>query len=243
MKTKPWAVGLAALALLSVSACGGTADENGDAAASESPSASPTEELEVLTEEQAEQALIPETTMGDEFKGIEPTDDDTEVDLGCLNALDELEELDAETEAEIEYVPADDSGFPALEHSVFSYSEPEVISDRIEEVTAALDGCDSVDVTDDEGTRFALDVSFESGATTDGADEQVSLQASGTIATPDQEVPISLYLSAVRVDNHVTAVIYSELSDDVTAGVEQFDSYVTEATARLAAVASGETPE
>ena len=236
MHKNRWAVGLAALALTSLAACGG------DDTSGTTDSESPTEELEVLTAEEAELALIPESAMGETFVGTEPTDDDSETDLGCLSALNEMDDIGAETEAQIEYVPADESGFPALENSVFSYDETEVISNRMEEISTALEGCESVDVTDDDGTSFTLDVNFESGVTTDGADEQVTLEASGTISTPDQEVPISLYMSSVRVDNHVTVVIYSELSDDVEAGSTQFDSYVTAATDRLVAVAAGETP-
>lgn len=241
MHKNRWAVGLAALALTSFTACGGgDADEPAD---SGSTAESEGAELEVLSSEQVEQALIPQAAMGDEFTAVEPTEEEGDADLGCLSALDEMDDIGAEAEAEIEYVPADDSGFPSLENSVYSYSDTERISSRIEEVSTALGGCDSVDVTDDEGTRFQLDVSLESGVVTDGADEQVTLEASGTISAPGQEVPIVLHMSSVRVDNHVTVVVYSDLTEDVAQSGSEFDSYVSAATERLVAVAAGETPE
>lgn len=233
MQKNRWALGLAALALTSLTACGGEETEDTE----------DTEEVEVLSSEEAESALIPESAMGEGFVATEPTEDETNMELGCLSALDEMDDLGAETEAAVEYVPADDSGFPALENSVFSYADPGVISARMEEISTALEGCDSVDVTDDEGTRFTLDVSFDDEVTASAADEQVTLEASGTISAPGQEIPITLHMSSVRVDNHVTVVIYSELSDDQAAASSEFDSYVTTAAERLVAVASGETPE
>lgn len=242
MQKNRWAVGLAALALTSLTACGGSdAEDTSDTTASGSPSEGA--ELEVLSSEEAEQALIPQAAMGEEFTAIEPSEEEGDADLGCLSALDEMGDIGAETEAEVEYVPADDSGFPSLESSVFSYTDTERISTRIEEVSAALDGCDSVDVTDDQGTRFQLDVSLENEVVTEGADEQVTLEASGTISSAEQEVPITLHMSSVRIDNHVTVVVYSDLTEDVTQSASEFDSYVSAATDRLVTVAAGETPE
>lgn len=242
MQKNRWSVGLAAFALTSLAACGGgDSEELSDTTQSESSSEGA--ELEALSSEEAEQALIPQAAMGEEFTAIEPSEEEGDADLGCLSALDEMDDIGAETEAEVEYVPADDSGFPSVESSVFSYTDTERISTRMEEVSTALAGCESVDVTDDEGTRFQLDVSLENEVVTEGADEQVTLEASGTISSPDQEVPITLHMSSVRIDNHVTVVVYSDLTEDVTQSASEFDSYVSAATDRLVAVVAGQTPE
>lgn len=224
------AAALLALALTGLTSCGddGSTGESAD--------------LEVLTEDQAQQALISETQMGDGFTSAEPTEEESDTDLGCLNALDEMDDLGAETEAKIEYTSTDASGLPALENDVFSYTDTERVSDRIADVSTALEGCDSVEATDEDGNSFSLAVSVDTETTSDSADEQVTLQATGTVGSGNKEFPIGLYMTSVRIENHVTVLVYTDMSEDSAASRAQFDDYVTVATDRLSAVVAGETP-
>jgi hypothetical protein len=228
----PLAAGLLALALSTLTACGD--EEPSDDAASA--------ELEVLTDEQAEEALLSEAQMGEGFTAAEPTDSDSDTDLGCLNALDEMDDIGAETEAKVEYSATTRLALPSLENNVFSYSDLDPVTARFEEVTDALEGCTSVDVTDEEGTSFVLDVSVDSETTTEDADQQVTLQATGTITAGGQELPIAMHMTSVRIENHVTVLVHTDATDDTEGSAATFDTYVTAATERLAAVVAGETP-
>ena len=236
MQKNRWAVSLAALALTSVSltACGGDDSDSG----SDSESA----ELEVLTAEQAEQALLSETVMGADFTGAEPEEGSDDGAPGCLAALDDLDDIGSETEAEIEYTSTSEVGLPSVEHSVFSYTETEPITERIEEVSTALDGCESVDETDDEGTEYALDLTVSTDTTSDQADEQITVEAVGTVVAGGQEFPIGVYMSSVRVDNHVSVIVFTDIPEDEAASSETFETYVNAGADRLAAVAAGEEP-
>ncbi len=231
------APGVLALALTGLTACGDDTDASSGAPGGSSA------DLEVLTEDQAQQALLSEAQMGEGFTSAEPAEDDTaQPDMGCLSALDDMDDIGAESEAKIEYTSTSDSGLPSLENDVFSYPDTERISDRIAEVSSALEGCDAVEFTDDDGTSFSLDVSVDTDTTAEDVDEQVTLEATGTVASGKQRFPIGIHLSSVRIDNHVTVVIYTDMPQDQAESSAQFDGYVTAAAARLAAVAAGETP-
>jgi hypothetical protein len=235
----PLAAGLLALALTTLTACGGDAEDSSGTDSSSSASA----ELEVLTDDQAQQALLSEAQMGEGFTAAPPTEDESDSDMGCLNALDEMDDIGAETEAKIEFTAASDLGLPTLENDVFSYTEIDPISARIEEVTTALEDCTKVDVTNEDGTSFVLDVSVDTETTSADADEQVTLEASGTVSSGDQQLPIAIHMTSVRIENHVSVLVFTDVPDDEAESAATFDGYVTAATDRLAAVVAGETPD
>ena len=237
MQKNRWAVGLTVLVLTSLAACGGDTEENGSGSADTESS-----ELEVLSAEEAEQALLPQAVMGEGFTAGEPSEESNEGAPGCLSALDDLDDIGSETKAEVEYTSTSEIGLPTVEHSVFSYTEIEPISARIEEVSTALEGCDSVEETDDEGTTYALDVTLSTDTTTEGAEEEITLEAVGTVSQGDQEFPIGVYMSSVRVENHVSVVAYTDFPEDEAASSEAFSSSVSAAAERLVAVAAGEEP-
>ena len=236
MPKNRWAVGLAALALTSLTACGGSDTEG---SSEESSSA----ELEVLTDEQAEQALLSETAMGADFTAGEPSEDSNDGAPGCLSALDDMDDIGSETKAEVEYTSTSEVGLPSVEHSVFSYTEVEPISARIEEVSTALEGCTTVNDTDEDGTAYLLDVTVDTETTSEGADEQITVAAAGTITSAEgQEIPLGVYMSSVRVENHVSVVVYTDIPDDDAVATAAFESYVDAGASRLAAVAAGDEP-
>ena len=180
--------------------------------------------------------------MGADFTAGEPSEDSSDGAPGCLSALDDLDDIGSETKAEVEYTSTSEMGLPTVEHSVFSYTEVEPVSARIEEVGTALEGCESVEETDDEGTTYALEVSLSTDTTSESADEQITLEAVGTVSRGDQEFPIGVYMSSVRVENHVSVVVYTDFPEDEAASSEAFAAYVTAGADRLAAVAAGEEP-
>jgi hypothetical protein len=181
--------------------------------------------------------------MGAEFTVAEPTEDSDEGAPGCLAALDDMDDIGAETEAEVEYSSTSEVGLPSVEHSVFSYTEVDPISARIEEVSTALEGCTTVEDTGEDGTAYLLDVSVSTETTSEGAEEQITVAAAGTITTAEgQELPIGVYMSSVRVENHVSVVVYTDIPEDEAATSAAFEAYVNAGADRLAAVAAGEEP-
>ncbi len=237
MPKNRWALSLTALALTSLAACGG-----GGSDGSSEETGSESTELEVLTAEQAEQALLSETAMGPDF-ATAASEDSEDGAPGCLAALDDLDDIGSETEAEAQYASTSEVGLPSVEHSVFSYTEIDPISARIEEVSTALEGCTTVNDTDEKGTAYLLDVTVSTETTSEGADEQITVAAAGTITTAEgQEIPLGVYMSSVRVENHVSVVVYTDIPDDEAATTAAFESYVDAGAARLAAVAAGEEP-
>lgn len=237
MQKNTLAAGLLALTLTTLTSCGGAAEDSSSDGSGESA------ELEVLTDEQAEQALLSETVMGETFTASEPAEDsDDDAAPGCLAALDDLDDIGAETEAKIQFTSTSDIGLPELEHDIFSYEDTDPISARIQEVVTALDGCTSVEETGEDGTEYALDVSLSTDTTTDNADEQITLQAVGTIFSAGQELPLGVYMSSVRVENHVSVVVFTDIPEDPEASAASFEDYVNAGADRLAAVAAGEEP-
>ena len=240
MHKKQLAAGLLALTLTTtLAAC---ADDDSGSSDSTEASESSSSELEPLTDEQVQQALLSETVMGPDFTGAEPEEDEDNPAPGCLSALDDLDDIGAETEAEIEYTSTSEIGAPSLEHSVLSYTETEAITERIEEISTALDGCTSVQETGEDGTEYDLAVSLENGVTSEGADEQITLQAIGTVGSEGQEFTLGVYMSSVRVENHVSVIVYSDIVTDEAASESDFETYVNAATERLVTVAAGEEP-
>ncbi len=235
MRIHRWNVTLAALALTTLTACGGGGEDSGE-------STGESEELTVLTDEQAEQALLSETVMGADFTAGEPSESANDGAPGCLAALDDLDDIGAEIEAEVEYTSTSEVGLPSVEHSVYSYTEIDPISERIEEVSTALDGCDTVEETDEDGTEFTLDVTLSTDTTSEVADEQIALTAVGTVTSQGQQLPLGVFMSSVRVDNHVSVIVYTDIPDDEETTQAAFESYVDAAAERLAAVAAGDTP-
>jgi hypothetical protein len=244
---KQLAAGLLALTLTTaLAACADDAEptESSESSESSEPTESGEEstELEPLTDEQVQQALLSETVMGPDFTGAVPEEEEDNPAPGCLAALDDLDDLGAETEAKIEYTSTSEVGAPTLEHSVFSYTETDPITERIEQISTALDGCTSVQETDEEGTEYDLDVAMETEVTAEGADEQITLQAIGTVGAEGQEFALGVYMSSVRVENNVSVVIYSDIPEDEAASASDFEAYVNAATERLVTVAAGEEP-
>jgi hypothetical protein len=153
-----------------------------------------------------------------------------------------MDDIGAETEAEVEYTSTSEVGLPSVEHSVFSYTEVEPISARIEEVGSALEGCTTIEESDEDGTEYLLDVSVSTETTSEGAEEQVTVAATGTITADGQEIPLGVYMSSVRVENHVSVVVYTDIPEDEAVTSAAFESYVDAGAARLAAVAAGDEP-
>lgn len=197
------------------------------------------DDADVLTDAQAADALFTLDNLGEDW--IESTDDDDDdaSGLGCLEGVASGPAVRAKTEQErgFEMVEA---GLPAVVHLVESHSSVATASKGIDRLRNGLEDCQVVESTDDDGTTVRLEVAVDTDKTSDMADEQINLAATGTVNSDGFELPMGLWISVVRIDNHVTLVSYADL--DAESGEGPSDHYARVATERLAAVISGEDP-
>jgi hypothetical protein len=229
--------GAALLAAVVLAAgCGGGDNPSSTAGDAEGPSEVA---QSVLTQEQAEQALLTLENLGDEFRVDAEEGDSGTSDMGCLSALGDVENLDAAVEAEASYEYADEMGTPAIYNSVASFEQTSEVTAAFDEVKVALESCTQVDVTDDDGLRMQLDVDVDDQKTTTDVDDQVNILASGSASADGLELPFSFGVSLARVDNNTTMVGVVGVGEF---GLELLDGYTEIAVDRVVAVAGGQDP-
>ena len=217
-----------ALALV-LTGCGG---DGGSGGADESS--------EPLSQEQADTALLTEGNLGEGFV-VNPDEGDDDSDgLGCLAFIADLgESEDAATTAEIDYEFESELGNPAVISIIESYDDTDGADTAVDNLRGELEGCDSVEYEDEDGTTFSLDVTSDEEQTADGTDAQLNLTASGTIASGEMEFPFTLALSVSQVGQHLTMVGVTDLGSSSSVDV---DAYTQMAVDRVTAVAEGDDP-
>lgn len=223
---------------LSLTACG--ADDDGPSGSE----ASNSDDAVVLTEDQLGQVLLPGSVLGPSFKESESSDDeeDGDDDLGCLTEVfqetdDQDEDKDVPS-AESEWTATTDLELPGLFMAAASMPDVDRANEGIDEFRDAVDGCESVNVTDAEGTTTSLAVSVEDTPYTNLVDEQLTIIAEGSIEA-GLEFPFYLELTIARVDNNVALLGFSDIVADAGNAPQ---TYATALIERLTAVASGEDP-
>ena len=196
-----------------------------------------------LTQAELDRALLTTANLSDEFE-VDPPDDDEdddsdEPDLGCLFAFEDVEDDEDDDEGEIAFSAKPEPGLPGIFHFLAVAGTEDEAQRGIEEISDLLDDCERVDTRDDDGTRWKLDVSLDRSGWAEQADSQVNLTAVGTLGMDTLELPLTIELSVVRVDNGVSITAFFDITDDVGSAHED----VTDAaTARLAAVLGGDEP-
>ena len=218
-----------ALLALGLNACG--ADSSATASDSD-PSR--------LTSDQATAALLSDDNLGDDYVRATDDDQDEKSDLGCLDALEDIDSDDAPVSEEREFEASNDFGLPAVSSGVSSFDKVADASDRFATALDALDGCTSVEVTDEDGATITLEVSVDSEKSSSQAAEQFNIAATGSISAEGMDFDFGLWASAVRIDNHVTFTAYTDLETD--AGAASIEAYTAAAVDRLVAVLDEEAP-
>lgn len=164
---------------------------------------------DVLTKEQAAAVLL---TSEDVPLGFQQGTDADPGDgrLGCLTATDQLEDLDPARTDESSFLLNTAVQGAGVFSAVNSYDSASTITDGFESFRDDLAGCESVDVIQ-AGVHTQLQVEVDDAVGVEGADEQITLDAEGTISSDGTAVPYYVRFSITRVDNNLTLVAAYEL--------------------------------
>ena len=189
-------------------------------------------------------ALLTVDNLSDEFEVDEDDsgDGDGSPDWGCLFDLGPLskdDDNDEDDDIQIQFRASEDPGMPGVIQLVDAAPDLAKAEAAMDDLAEAFDGCEEVDTTDDDGTTWRFDVDFDRTAWARGADEQINLTASGSTTSDEIELPVSISMSVVRIENAVSILMFIDLAEDLVGAPRRLTNA---AAARLQAVVDGEDP-
>lgn len=209
---------------LSLAACGGGDDSDASSdAGSEAPA--------VLSQEEADGALLTTDDLGADFTELGAQDDDGQ-DLGCLTGLTELGEVTADTEAENNFELETDSSLRSVLTAVNSYADAATVTDAVDAFRTSLEGCESVEVTDPEsGSALSLAVTVDDAPGVGETDDQVGFSGTGSVSAPGTSYSYDVSFVVSRIDNALSVVGVVDLG---APGEDVLDELTETAVGRLA---------
>lgn len=213
-----------ALALaLSLAACGGGDD-------TDAPSGAGSDAPVVLSQEEADGALLTADDLGADFTELGAQDDDGQ-DLGCLTGLTDLGDVAADTEAENNFELETDSSLRSVLTAVNSYADTATVTDAVDAFRASLEGCESVEVTDPEsGSALSLAVTVDDAPGVGETDDQVGFTGTGSVSAPGTSYSYDVSFVVSRIDNAISVVGVVDLG---APGEDVLDELTDTAVGRL----------
>lgn len=183
---------------LALTACGGS-DEGDEEPGSGSGA---------LSQEKADGALLTLEDVGEGFvDSTGPDDEDEDSDLGCLSGIEDLDDLEADTTAEVNFDAETESSLRSVLSGVKSFEDEATPTGALEDFRASVAECDTVNVTDPSGFNLALEVTAVDGETIGDVDDQVHLTGTGQVSTgPTQTYSYDLVYVVSRVGNNLSVV-------------------------------------
>ena len=182
---------------LSLAACGGGDDSEPETKA---------DEVTVLTEDEATAALLTIDDVGEGFTESGPSEEEDDSDLGCLSGINVLSDVENETEVENNFDQESDTALRSVLTGVNSYVDTATIEDAFADFRTSLEGCETVDVTEESGLNINLAVTVEDEPGLGEADDQIRLDGTGSIANQGQTYSYDLTFVASRIGNNLTVV-------------------------------------
>jgi len=197
-----------------------------------------------VSSEDVRQALLTVEHLSDEFE-VDPDDSDDGddgPDWGCLFDLGELDKsMDDDDEDDdanqAQFRASEDPGMPGVFQLVDAAPNRARAEKLMDEVAEALRGCEKVDTTDDDGTTWKFDVEFDQSTWARGADEQINVTATGSTSSDEIQLPLTITMSAVRIENAVSILMFVDIAEDVAGAPRKLTNA---ASARLQAIVDGE---
>jgi hypothetical protein len=188
-------------------------------------------------------ALLTVENLSDEFEVDKDDSGGGEgPDWGCLFDLGPLskdDDKDTDDDIQIQFRASEDPGMPGVIQLVDAAPDLARAEASMDDLAEAFGDCDKVDTTDDDGTTWRFDVAFDRTAWARGADEQINLLASGSTTSDEIELPVSIAMSVVRIENAVSILMFIDLAEDLVGAPRKLTNA---AAARLQAVVDGEDP-
>ncbi|MCW2814347.1 MAG: hypothetical protein JWN84_1802 [Nocardioides sp.] len=193
---------------LALTACGG-GDESSDGgddavtsseATSEGASDTPTEDASsaaaVPSEEELASALLTSADLpaGFEIDPEDEDDDDVAFEGTCLEQVGKFSDtagFDADQDAEVDLVMEDDNGQTGVMSKAEAYTDPAAVASAFTEFTDSLQSCTSVSTTNDDGLTIDLEIAYDDAVDLPGADDQLSIDMTGTIAAGTETFPVA----------------------------------------------------
>lgn len=230
---------------LALTGCGGD-DGSGDdtptesASASEAPEPDETESDDtddsddtedsaaVPTEEELQAALLTSADLPDGFE-VDPDDDsDGEDDVAfegtCLEAVGQFSEAlgsDPAEDAEVDLVVESQTGQTGVMSQIEAYTDAAAVSSTFADFTEQLQSCTEVQTTNDDGLTIDLDVTYDDADAVPGADDQLAIDLTGTIASGNEEFPVAYSYVVAVAGAYVSAVGTFALGEDTTGVLDQ----------------------
>ncbi len=211
---------------LSLAACGG-----GDDAETGSTTDSGSDAAVVLSQEEADGALLTLADLGDDFTELGAQDSEDQ-DLGCLSGLSDLSDVAAETEAENNFELETETSLRNVLTAVNSYADTATVDDAVQAFRDGLEGCETVEVTDPEGgSTLTLDVTVDDSPGIGETDDQVGFSGTGSISSPGTSYSYDVSFVVSRIDNAITVLGLIDLG---APGEDVVDALTETAVDRLA---------
>ncbi|KHL13189.1 hypothetical protein CLV56_3215 [Mumia flava] len=210
------------------------------------PNDEPVAEPVLLTDQELATALLTVDEVGPQYTETEPTGAYGGLGgSGCLTRLDALASdddtapADRTARAGIEYAATRDLGTRHIISRTASYGSASAASEALGSLRDTFEGCDEVDVTDDEGTRVVATVRTDDDPALETVDEQLNVTVEGVVGPGDFPLVFGFRYSFVRLHNNLLTVAVVDLGSPA----EGPHAALTQtAVVRLASVASGEKP-
>ncbi len=196
---------------LALTACGGGGDESGDGgdggdtassseATSEATSESPTDDASsaaaVPSEDELAATLLTSADLPEGF-AVDPEDedDDDESFKGtCLAEIGKFSDaagFEADEDAEVDLVLESETGQTGVNSQVEAYADPAAVAPAFASFTDSLQSCTTVSTTNEDGLTIDLEIAYDDTVDLPGADDQLSIDMTGTIAAGAESFPVA----------------------------------------------------
>ncbi|WP_110207707.1 hypothetical protein [Nocardioides daejeonensis] len=189
-----------------------------------------------------EPALLAVDDLGPAFEVAPDDAEDTDgagPDFGCLFDLGPFGAGDdsGDDGPEIEFRATEEPQMPSVVESLTDTGDGERAAHVFDKVIELTEDCARVDTTDGDGMRWQFDVANDDETWAPGADQQLTISATGTATAKGIELPISFAVTMVRRDDVVLMAMFFDMSKDVSTAHRQV---VTAACERLNALIEGD---
>lgn len=210
-----------------------SASDSGSDSGSDSPSATDSPDApsssavggNVPSETDLRGALLTADDLPDGFtEASDDTDDgSTSFDGTCLEDVGDLSDAigtDSVEDAEVEFDAQTPTGQASVQSKIDAYADADAVARGFASFSDTLQQCTSVQATED-GVTYDLAISYDDTVDLPGADDQLTVDITGTLASGEQSYPATFRFVAGLEGSLVSVVGAFSIGDDATGVVDQ----------------------